>query len=198
MRTGTRRAALTAALLLGGLVAAGCKGEPETAAPKSDSAQVSDEATEKATVVSVDKAARLLTLKDKDGKTIPVQCGPEVRNFDQIVPGLTVVVRYVKSLAVALVKPGEVAPPPSATVASGRAEPGAKPAAAVAGQATATVRVESVDLAKNVVVFTPPGGGLRAVTVKRPEGREFIKGLKPGDQVQITWTEAVAISVEKE
>ncbi len=197
MRSEKTRFACTAALLLSGLFAAGCKNQPETAAPRSDSAKVSDEATEKATVMSVDKPNRLVTLKDKDGKTFPVQCGPEVRNFDQIAPGLTVVVHYVKSLAVALVKPGEVAPPPSAALAAGRAEQGAKPAAMVAGQVTATVRIESVDPVNYVVTFTPPNGGLRAVTVQRPEGREFMKGLKAGDQVQITWTEAVAISVEK-
>ena len=198
MRSDFGRLSFSAALLLGGLLGAACKNQPEAAASKSDSAKVTDEATEKATVVAVDKATRVVTLKNKEGKTFPVQCGPEVRNFDQIAAGNVVVVRYVRSLAVALLKPGEVGAPPTASIAAGRAEPGAKPGGAVAGQVTATVRIESVDQANHVVVFTPPNGGLRVVSVQRPEGREFIKGLKPGDPVQITWTEAVAISVEKE
>ena len=203
MRTHLGRCASTAALLSALFVGTACKSDsgtpaPKDAAAKKDSAKVSDEATEKATVVAVDKATRTVTLKNKEGKTFPVTCGPEVRNFDQIAPGNVVVVRYVRSLEVAMVKPGEAAAPPSAAVAAGRAEPGAKPGVAVAGQVTATVKIESVDPEKHVVVFTPPGGGLRVVAVQRPEGREFMKGLKPGDQVQITWTEAVAISVEKE
>src|SRR5690349_11511446 len=97
MRTNLRRHALFAALLLAGLTAGGCKNEPATAASKDgaaksdaskkDSAQVSEEQTDQATVVAVDKGARLVTLKNKDGKTFPVQCGLEVRNFDQIEVG---------------------------------------------------------------------------------------------------------------
>ena len=204
MRSDLGRSAFTAALLLGGLLGTACKNEPGSGDSKGDAtkapdaAKVTDEATEKATVVAVDKATRVVTLKNKEGKTFPVQCGPEVRNFDQIAAGNAIVIRYVRSLAIALVKPGEMGAPPTAAVAAGRAEPGAKPGAAVAGQVTATVKIESVDQEKHVVVFTPPNGGLRVVSVQRPEGREFMKGLKPGDQVQITWTEAIAISVEKE
>ena len=208
MRSDLGRSAFTAALLSALLLGTACKNDPGTPAPKGDaakedaakkdSAKVTDEATEKATVVSVDKATRTVTLKNKDGKTFPVACGPEVRNFDQIAAGNVVVVKYMRSLEVAMVKPGEAVTPPTAAVAAGRAEQGAKPGAAIAGQVTATVKIESVDQEKHVVVFTAPGGGLRVVAVQRPEGREFMKGLKPGDQVQITWTEAVAISVEKE
>ena len=191
MRSDFGRSAFTAALLSAVLLGTACKNEPGTPAPKGDaakkdSAKVTDEATEKATVVSVEKATRTVTLKNKDGKSFPVVCGPEVRNFDQIAAGNVVVVKYLRSLEVAMVKPGDAATPPTAAVAAGRAEPGAKPGAAIAGQVTATVKIESVDQANHVVVFTPPGGGLRAVTVQRPEGRKFMKKLKPNDQIQIT------------
>ena len=36
----------------------------------------------------------------------------------------------------------------------------------------------------------------RTVDVPPPEGREFIKGLKKGDQVEIAYTEAFAIEVK--
>src|SRR5262245_28722773 len=195
-RRAARRAfGLVAALALAG--AAGCKGGGAASEQKIAPAEVSRTVTEKATVTAVDKAGHLVTLKDKEGQTLTVQCGPEVRNFDQIAVGDAVVVRYLVSLAVALVKPGET-PPAAATVAAGTAEKGAKPGAAVGGQITATVKIESVDLKKNFVVFTAPNGGLRAVHVERPEGVKFIQGLKPGDLVQITYTEALAVSVEKE
>jgi translation elongation factor P/translation initiation factor 5A len=35
------------------------------------------------------------------------------------------------------------------------------------------------------------------VKVKRPEIQEKLKTLKPGDEVQITYTEAMAITVER-
>lgn len=203
IRNGGRRAAprvlgLLAALTAAGIGVVGCKSKDEAEKAPPAPAEVSKTVTEKASVVSVDKAKRLLTLKEKDGTTMKVECGPEVRNFDQIEAGNSVVVHYLVSLAVALVKPGENPPPLSGAVAAGRAEPGAKPGAAVGGQVTATVRIESVDTKKNLVVFTAPDGGLRAVNVERPEGQKFIQGLKPGDQVQITYTEALAVSVEKQ
>jgi hypothetical protein len=187
-----------AALVVTGLFAAGCNNASETTTQGSGSAEVSNKVTEKAKVVAIDKAKRVITLKDKDGITQDVQAGPEVKNFDQIAVGDSVVVDYLQSLAVELVKPGQATPPSSAAVVAGSAEKGAKPGALLGGQVTATVRIESVDLKKNLVVFTPPTGGMRAVHVQRPEGVKFIQGLKTGDQVQITWTEAIAISLEKE
>jgi hypothetical protein len=127
-----------------------------------------------------------------------LRAGPEVRNFDQIEVGNSVVIHYKRSMAVSLVKPGESPAAASATVVAARAEKGAPPAAAIGGQVTATVKIESVDTAKNLVVFTDPSGGMHVVSVKRPEGKTFIQGLKAGDQVEITYTEAVAISVAKE
>jgi hypothetical protein len=35
------------------------------------------------------------------------------------------------------------------------------------------------------------------VAVDSPEGQKFIHKLKPGDAVQITYTEAVALNVEE-
>ena len=60
-----------------------------------------------------------------------------------------------------------------------------------------TVTILSVDTDQNIVVFTPPTGGMRAIDVKKPEFQEYIKSLKPGDKVQITYTEAVAMAVEE-
>lgn len=210
-RKGTfQESGLLAALALSGMIVAGCdspskpaaNGASASGAPANgkgpEDASVTDQATEKAKVVAIDKAARTITLKDKDGKTVSLRAGPEVRNFDQIEVGNSVVVNYARSLAVSLVKPGETPAAASATVVAGRAEKGAKPGAAIGGQVTAVVKIESVDTTKNIVVFTDPKNEMHVVSVKRPEGKTFIQGLKPGDQVEITYTEAVAISVEKE
>jgi hypothetical protein len=192
-----------AALALGALVAACTQPSEKPASPPED-ATISRQIVEKATIVSVDKANRWITLRDKNGLTFTVEAGPEVRNFDQIQAGDTVSVHYAESLAVALAKPGEPLNPPSVAVGAARAAPGEKPAAGIGAQVNATVRIESVDLTKNIVTFTPQGtssaggGMMRAVHVETPEGRKFIQGLKPGDQVQITYTEAVAVSIDRE
>lgn len=186
-----------AALALAAAIAAGCGHMPWSEKPP-ESAEVTQELSARATVVAVDPKTRLITLRDEQGGTSTVHAGPEVRNFAQIAPGDTVNVRYMESLAVALAKPGQAAEPPTASIVAGRAKPGEKPGAALGGEITTTVRIELVDTSKNIVVFTPPGGGLRAIRVVRPEGQRFIQGLKPGDEVQITYTEAFAVSVEKQ
>jgi len=60
----------------------------------------------------------------------------------------------------------------------------------------ATVTIDSVDLKNNIVTFTGPQGNVNVVAVQRPQMREFLKTLKAGDKVDLTFTEAVAVSVE--
>jgi hypothetical protein len=191
-----RAAATLAALFVGGCADTPKEAKQESKAP--ENASVANEVTKKAKVESVDKATRTVVLLAEDGKKVPVVCGPEVRNFDQIAVGDTVAVRYHESLAVALVKPGGGSSDSVALVA-GRAPVGGQPGAAIGGQITQTVKIESVDLTNHVVVFTPQAGGEKqTLPVKRDEGKAFIAGLKPGDLVEITYTQAIAIAVEKQ
>ena len=44
--------------------------------------------------------------------------------------------------------------------------------------------------------FFGDDGLVRALTVEKPESQAFIARLKPGDRVLVTYTEALAISVE--
>ena len=44
--------------------------------------------------------------------------------------------------------------------------------------------------------FYGSDGLARVLPVRSPEGKEFIAGLKAGDEVELTYTEAVAMSVE--
>jgi len=193
-RTGSRRLlGFFLPTALAGLCAAGCK-QTENAAPH---AEVTEEVTARASVTALDADLRTVSLQRDDGTRFVVLAGPEVRNFDQIEVGDVLEVRYRESMAVSLADPGAADVPASATLAAGAAEPGQKPGAEVGQHLTATVRIESIDTKRNFVVFTAPDGALRTVHVVRSEGREFIRKLKPGDRVDITYTEALAISVEK-
>jgi hypothetical protein len=60
---------------------------------------------------------------------------------------------------------------------------------------TAGVTIESVDTSFDTVTFRRPDGLVRTVAIQSPEGRKFIRTLKPGDEVEITYTEAVAVEV---
>jgi hypothetical protein len=145
-------------------------------------------------VTDVDKERRLVSLRSEDGREVTLEAGDEVRNFDQVDVGDTVVARFYESLAVEVTDAPPGAAP--AVVATARAPVGERPAAGVVVVDTAIVAIESVDVAENVVRFTDPDGRPREVEVRRPEMQEFIAKLNPGDRVLMTYGGGLAIELE--
>jgi hypothetical protein len=159
-------------------------------------AEITDEVSVEAIILSVDKTSRELTLRRPDGTSVVVVAGPEVRNFDQIEAGNKVSARYTVSLSARRLAPEEPSPQPTAGVAAARAEPGEMPGAAIGAGVAVTVVVKSVDLEQNVVVLTDPEGAIHAVEAEREEGQRFIAGLKPGDRVELVYKAALVLAVE--
>jgi hypothetical protein len=60
----------------------------------------------------------------------------------------------------------------------------------------ARVRITAVDTTNNTVSFVGPSRVERTVAVRTPEMREFLKTLRPGNQVDVAIAEAMAIRVE--
>lgn len=147
-----------------------------------------------ATVEEIDYDKRLIELKGPEGRTETIEVGPEVERFKEIKKGDKVVVQYYQALAAQLSKHGA---PDEVTVEAeaAKAPKGESPRVSARGDVTVTVTIDEVDTDNNVVVFTGPRGFTRVVAVQRPEGQRFIRQLKPGDQVDLTYTEAVAIEV---
>jgi hypothetical protein len=198
----------TAFLLAAGaaLLLAACADTPATqtgpaasAAPPPQPAVVSSTAEMVAAVDQVDRRTRTVVLRGPNDRPVTVKVGPEVRNFDQIRRGDRVRVRYEEALAVALARPGTSADP-RVGLATARAPAGERPGAAALETTRARVRVDAIDLANNTVTFTPigagPGGTQRVAKVRRPEMQEFLRGLRVGDEVDVAFAEALAISVE--
>jgi hypothetical protein len=73
------------------------------------------------------------------------------------------------------------------------AKPGERPAAAAGHQVTAIAKVTAVDKKAKTITLKGPRGNSVALDVQNPD--QF-KVVKVGDQVLVTYTEAVAISVE--
>ncbi len=74
-----------------------------------------------------------------------------------------------------------------------RAQPGERPAGAVARQVTVLADVIGVDPKKKTITLKGPKGNVVELDVQNPE--QF-KVVKKGDQVEATYTEALALSVE--
>ena len=147
-----------------------------------------------ATVTAIDPAKRLVTLKSEDDREFAVLAGEDVRNFNQIEVGDEVNVQYYQALAAEVTK-AEASANEETVVLGERAAAGQRPGGSVGTVSTAVVTIDSVDAATGTVSFTGPEGKQREVTAERQEGAAFISQLKPGDRVQLTYAEALAIAV---
>jgi len=149
-----------------------------------------------ATVAAIDQSTRMVTLRGSDGTTTTVQVGPEARNLAQVRVGDKVVVSYYKGILAEVKKPGEGAQGVSTASTTTRARPGERPAGAAGAAIRTRVTIESVDTSFDTVTFKTPDGTMRTYAVETAEGRQFIRGLRKGDQVEVTYIEALAIEVK--
>jgi hypothetical protein len=153
--------------------------------------------TVSATVESIDVKQRLVELSS-GGRRTTVQVPAEVRNLDQVKVGDQIVVQYKEGLAAQLKKKGESRTVGLVDVENklSRSAQGSMPGGTAANTVTTTVVIESVDQPNNSVTFKGPSGMTRTVEVQDPSARQFIGTLAKGDEVEITYREALAIRVE--
>ena len=124
-----------------------------------------------------------------------IQVGPDVKNFNNLKVGDRVNISYYQGTAAQLVKGGKkVKDPAVSTFAQGNS-PGLRPSGLVGASATVTVKIQDVNLPTNTVAFTRSDGTTHIVQVKSPEMQSFIRELKRGDTVQVTFTDSVAVEI---
>lgn len=149
-----------------------------------------------ATVTAIDSAARAVTIQGDRGP-VTIQVGPDVKNFSNLKVGDRVNISYYQGIAAQLVKGGKtVSDPAVSTFRQGNSPgPGMTPSGVVGASATVTAKIQDVNLPTNTVAFTGSDGTTHIVQVKTPEMQSFIRGLKRGDVVQVTFTDSVAVEV---
>lgn len=145
-----------------------------------------------ATVEAIDKAKRLVTLKGPEGNSFVVQASPELKRFDQIKVGDTVVAQYIEALTLQLKKGGGQIRERTEREDAAVTAPGATPGAVAGRQVTVIADVIAVDAAKQTVRLQGPK---RVVDLKVRDPQQF-KSIKVGDQIEGTFTEAIAIALE--
>ncbi len=144
-------------------------------------------------VKSIDKQNRSVVVVGPQGKEVALALGPQARNFDQIKVGDLVTLTYVQALALDLHKSvnGGKLGQPIVSEESVRAAPGSKPAGAVERTVSLTANVMKVDQKSQMVTLKGPN---RTVELKAKDPAVLQK-IKVGDQVDATFTEAIAIEV---
>ena len=150
------------------------------------------EAVMTATVVAIDLQTRIVTLKGEDGEVRDIKVGEEVVNLPQVKVGDLVTVKFYESIAVEVIKPGTVAGA-GETSAIVRAKPGEMPGGMAARQVSVTATIMAIDKQKGTITLKGPEGKPATVKVLDPANLEKVK---VGDELMITYTEALAISVE--
>lgn len=145
-----------------------------------------------ARVTHVDLAARIVDLELGDGRVFTVVAGSEVRNLEQLKAGDVVNVAYIESLVLQLKKNGGADVTRNETQDLRRAPSGSTPAAVGQKQETIVADVVAVNAATGDVTLRGPE---RTVTLRIRDPRQLAL-VQPGDQVEATFTEAVAVSVD--
>jgi len=159
-----------------------------------DTIERSETTTVQAKVIKVDQKTRMLTLRDSDGEEITFRVEDDVKNLPQVRKGDMVTASYRRAIAGRIMKKGEKIQDPVVAGGIVTAQPGEKPAAIGGKLVTITATVTKVDQAKKEITLKGPKGNKVAVEIQDPE---TMQKVKKGDHIEVTYTESVAISVEK-
>ena len=151
--------------------------------------------TATARVKALDQQTRLVTLERGDGSEVTIQADSSVRNLAQVEVGDEVTATYYESLAYEVKKPGTATAGATVAAETARAKSGEKPAGAEARMATVVATITNIDKAAGTVTLQGPAGRARTIKARDPRNLDRVA---VGDLVEITYTEAVAVSVENQ
>jgi Cu/Ag efflux protein CusF len=146
-----------------------------------------------ATVETIDQATRMVTLKMPNGEVHGFVAGEEVRNLDKIKVGDKINVGYLEALTVELKKDGKAVVGRTDTMKVDRAAKGEAPGGGARREITAVADVVAVDAAAKKVSVKNGKGEIIDLNIADPEQ---LKLIKKGDQIQATYSQAVAVSLE--
>ena len=143
------------------------------------------------TIEAIEQSSRTLTVKDDKGIHETIYAPAEMKRFSELKVGDKITARYYENVVVRLKRAGE-APVDVAAAALTRGE-GQRPAATAATQRTITAPVTAMDPKTSSVTVRGPNG---YVYSRKVADKKAYAMLKVGDQLDMTWTEALLISVD--
>jgi hypothetical protein len=156
---------------------------------------VRNEITLRGTVDAVDHTARTITIRGDRGRLITLDAPASAVGFDQIKVGDIVTVAFYDGVSVRPKPPGEPAVdrtiPPTTTP-----NPNDVPGATKATPRVTTVTITGWDPATREVTFTGPAGASYSRRVLETTDASMMAGLKVGDRVDVTRTEAIRVTVQ--
>ena len=163
--------------------------------PKGDAREIWHDMSITATVEAINVDTRMVTLRSGD-KVISFTVDKKVKRLNEFKVGDKIRARYYISLATDIREPTleEKKNPLVVLEGAGKAPPDATPAAGGLRQIRAVVTVEGIDRAAERVTLKGPRGKIVTVHVLDPSRLDMVS---LGSTVIVTYTEALAVSLEK-
>src|SRR5688572_28782692 len=140
-------------------------------------------------VEGIEQATRSVTVKKPDGTYEIFSMPREIKRFDTLKVGDRITATYYDNVVLQLRPPGSK-PTDSTSDSVKRADSG--DAVTASHQRTITATIAAIDQKIPTITFTGPNGWKYTGKV---QDRKALAQVKVGDKVDITWTEALIVSV---
>ena len=144
-----------------------------------------------AIVERVDTVNRTISLKGPRGNVVTMDVGEAVRNLPQVKAGDRVAVTYARALALELKKDGSGIRERAEREGVVRTAAGGRPGGAVGREVSVVADVTVVNMKNQTITLRGPK---QTVTLKVRDPVQ-LKNITAGDQVEATYTEALAVAV---
>jgi hypothetical protein len=178
-------------LVIGTLAVALLLSVPRAAMPQARTLK-SEMKTDTGVVEAVDAASRAVTFKKTDGTSVTAVAGPDVKRLSEIKVGDKVTARYYENVVVRVKQPGESDVASAAKNTTGAAQE--LPGGTKAKQKTLTVAITAVDPVASTISFDGPNNWKYTSKV---QDTAALANVKAGDKLDIVWTEAMLVSVDR-
>ena len=170
-----------------------CWSEEPAAATDKPSMSTTQTVVVTAQVEAINHETREVTLRGPEGGTVSFVASEEAKNLDQVSVGDIVMAEYVQSMSIEVFANDGSEPGIGEMAVGGRSQEGL-PALTAIDAIVVTATVEEINIEANTFKLKGPAGEIKEYVARNPEN---LKKADVGDLVVITFTEGIAISVEK-
>ena len=146
-----------------------------------------------AVVEAIDHETREVKLRGPEGNAVVFTASEEARNLAQVKVGDIVSAEVIQSMRIEVFANDGMEPGRGEISALGRTPEGEMPGAVAIDTQIITATVEEINIEANTFKLKGPDGTVNEFVARNPEN---LKKASVGDLVVITYTEAMAISVE--
>jgi len=147
-----------------------------------------------ATVESIDQANKTVMLRDQDGHRFAIEADQGA--LAQLKPNDEIKVAYQEAVAFSLQDPRTAPSAAPGTKIEEAVEQQQDNGLKVGRRVTTTVKILSVAPRGEAVEFQVPEGPVRTVAIDDPKNQTEVQNLRPGDSVNVTYTEKLALAVD--